>query len=344
MLADEVLQNIAANLYSYQDSGIGIFELSHRSKLYERIYAELEQNLKDILALPPDYSIALPTGGATNQYSMLAMNLLQPGEFGSYLISGIWAEGAYKECLRLRSAEIAASTKEQGFRELPLNYQLSEESKYLHFTANNTIVGSEYQQEPDPGAGFLVGDLSSNILSKPLDVSKYGLIYAGAQKNAGTAGVTLVIIRNDLLESIPEELPIMFDYRTYTKYKSAYNTPPTFAVYVMGEVFKWIKKMGGLEYFAQFNSEKAKLIYSEIDRSDFYRAYVKKEQRSNLNITFNLPTPELEAEFIKEAQAGGFDGLNGHRLLGGIRVSMYNAFPLQGAKDLAQFMRNFANR
>ena len=342
VLPVEVLDIVRENIINYQDSGLGIMEMSHRSPQFEDIVFTAEKNLRLLLGISDDYAVLFCTGGARMQFSMVPMNLLRPGTVADYLITGFWAEYAWKEAQRFGAAHIACSSKEENFHSIPQSLQLSENCAYVHFTSNNTIVGTEYRSEPEVGDRLLICDASSDICSRPLDVSKYALIYAGAQKNLGPAGVTVVIIRKDLLAGIPDGLPTMLDYRTYAEHKSLFNTPPTFNIYVLGEVLKWIVHHGGLEAMENRNREKAMLLYDYLDSSEFYEGSVARNSRSMMNVTFRAKDRDHESTFIKEAAAAGFLELKGHRVLGGMRASIYNAFPKEGILALITFMKEFA--
>lgn len=344
VLPVSVLETVRDNILNYNGCGIGVMELSHRSPQFEEIIATAEKNLRELLSISEDYAVIFCGGGARTQFSAVPMNLLSAGSCADYLITGYWAEYAYKEAKRFAEVNVAASSKDDGFTFIPTNLQLSNNSVYLHFTSNNTIVGTQFAKEPEAGSCTLVCDASSDICSRPIDVSKYGIIYAGAQKNLGPAGVTIVIIKQALLEHIPQSLPKMLDYRTFVEKKSLFNTPPTFNIYVVGEVLKWIKKQGGMRAIQQNNEKKAALLYDYIDASDYYEGIVRKDSRSKMNVTFRLKNREKEAEFVKTAAAAGFDGLGGHRTFGGMRASIYNAFPLEGVKELVSFMKNFEAR
>lgn len=351
-----VLEEVRDNLLNYQGTGLGIMEMSHRGGAFKKIIEGAEADLRSLLSIPENYAVIFATGGATNQFSMVPMNLLRPGEQANYIISGSWAKKASEEAGKFGEVHLAASSKEEGFKRIPREISLSAQPSYLHFTSNNTIVGSQFLSEPVvpatdvpvsdlPVSGAcrcpLVCDASSDALSRPLDVVKYGLIYAGAQKNLGPAGVTLVVVRKDILERCPAGLPVMMDYRTYSEHGSLYNTPPTLPIYVVGLVLKWLLKIGGLAEIKRRNEEKAALLYECIDRSGFYQAVVEKESRSRMNITFRLPSEDLEAQFVKAAEGSGFSGLKGHRSVGGIRASVYNAFPCEGVRALCSFMEEF---
>ncbi len=342
VLPEEVLEEARDNLLSYHGSGIGIIELSHRSPDFEAIISEAEAELRRLLDISTDFAVLFTTGGATMQFSMIPLNFLRSGTQGNYIVSGIWAEAASEEAKKFGTVHLAGSTKDLGYRTLPSQGELSESPAYLHFTSNNTIIGSQYPTEPDAHGVPLFCDASSDLLHKKIDVSKYGLIYAGAQKNLGPAGVTVVILRKSLLAQVPDKLPLLLDYRTYLKSRSLYNTPPTLQIYVLGLVLNWLSKLGGLRAMEHRNREKAALLYAALDRNSFYRSAVDVSCRSMMNVTFRLTRPELEDSFIEEAARRNLVGLRGHRLVGGIRASIYNAFPLSGVQALVDFMDEFA--
>jgi len=336
----EVLNALGDSIFIYQNSCMGVLELSHRSLHFTEILKTLKKDLRKLLSIPDQYSILFTTGGATNQFSMVPMNLLSEGQTADYILSGSWAEKAYEEAQKFGNVQIAASSKDRNFSYIPTEVKNSSDSAYLHFTSNNTLYGTQFKTEPETGA-VLVCDASSDILSRKIDVAKYGLIYAGAQKNLGPAGVTLVIIRKDLLKRSSEKLPVMMNYNTYANSSSLYNTPPVFAIYVVGEVLKWIKREGGLAVIEKRNEDKAKILYDMIDSTDFYLGTAEKSSRSIMNVTFRLPNEELEKKFLQEAEANHFVGLPGHRSVGGVRASIYNAFPVEGVEKLVEFMKRF---
>ena len=339
----EVLEVAKEHLLNYNKSGLGILEISHRSSHFESIIKACEANLRELLGLSDDYAVIFATGGATNQFSMVPMNLLKQGETADYIISGSWAEKAWEEAQKFGAARQAGSTKEQNFGCIPRDLSLSDNPAYVHFTSNNTIYGTQFRTEPAVGSRVLVCDASSDLLYKQIDVSKYGLIYAGAQKNLGPAGVTLVIVRKDLLERSPKSLPVMMNYNTYVKSDSLYNTPPVFAIFVVGLVLEWLKRQGGLAEIERRNELKAAELYEYIDSTDFYSPVVKtREDRSLMNVCFRLSDQDLEADFIKAAQAAGLVGLKGHRSVGGLRASLYNALPRESVTALVSFMKDFA--
>jgi len=339
-----VLETVRDNLLNYQESGLGIMEMSHRGKLFEDILATADSNLRELLGISADYDILWTTGGATMQFSMVPMNLLTKGKTADYIITGEWASKAQAEAKKFGETHVAASTEDRKFSYIPSEFSFLEDPAYVHFTSNNTIHGTQFASEPAVGKRELVCDASSDFLHKQVNVEKYGLIYAGAQKNAGPAGITIVVIRKNLLQRSPQGLPILLDYNTYAKNSSLYNTIPSFNVYVVGEVFKWIKREGGLAEMERRNKEKAGLLYSALDASQFYRPNIEKNSRSLMNVTFRLPSEELEGKFVKEAESAGLNGLKGHRVAGGIRASIYNAFPKAGVEALVAFMKDFESK
>ncbi len=343
-----VLEQIQQELLNYRGSGMSVMEMSHRSAIFEEIIHRAESDLRKLLNIPSNYKVVFLQGGASLQFSMIPMNFLPTGKSADYILTGQWSQAAYKEVKKLGQVRVAASSEGTGFNRIPEQeeIQLDPQAAYLHFTSNNTIFGTQWAVEPTSVENVpLVCDASSDILSRPIDVSKYGVIYGGAQKNMGPAGVTLIVIREDLLERVPVNLPAMLDYKLLTEKESLYNTPPTFAIYVVGLVIRWLIDLGGLEEMANLNQTKAGLIYEAIDTSNnFYRGHALQDSRSLMNITFRLPGEELDKKFVKEATALGLDGLKGYRTVGGIRASLYNASPMASAKSLAQFMKEFMRR
>ncbi|HLF28739.1 MAG TPA: 3-phosphoserine/phosphohydroxythreonine transaminase [Anaerolineae bacterium] len=340
-----VLEQMQAELLSYQGTGMSVMELSHRSAEFEDILKRAEADLRTLLNVPASYSILFLQGGANLQFAMAPMNLRPSGAAADYVLTGAWSQAAVKEAEKLGRVHIVASTAESNFSYIPAqaDLQLDPQAAYVHFTSNETIQGIEWPSEPQPPNGVpLVCDASSDILSRPIDVTKYGLIYAGAQKNLGPAGVALVIIRSDLLERTPPQLPALLDYKLMAKNKSLYNTPPTFGVYTVGLVLHWMIELGGLAEIDRRNAAKAQRLYAVIDASGgFYRGHARPDSRSRMNVTFRLPSEDLEKQFVKKSQAEGFVGLKGHRSVGGLRASLYNALPLESAEALAQFMQEF---
>lgn len=344
-LPPEVLQQAAHDIVNYQDGGIGLIEMSHRSKPFMAIVDEAEKLLRELLDVPDNYKVLFLQGGASTQFAMVPMNLLAADQKASYLDTGVWAAKAIKEAKLFGDIEVPYSSKESTYNHVPADrdYQVDPRAEYLHFVSNNTIYGTQFQSFPAPH-NMLVCDMSSDILSRPFDIRPFGLVFAGAQKNMGPAGVTVVIIREDLLDRAPANLPTMFKYKTHADKGSMFNTPPCFAIYVTGLVLKWLRDLGGLATIERINREKAGLLYDEIDGNAFYRGHARPDSRSLMNVTFNLPTPELETRFIKEATALGLDGLKGHRSVGGCRASIYNAFPREGVVKLVEFMQDFSRQ
>lgn len=338
----EVLEQAGKDVVNFQSTGIGLVEISHRSKEFMAVASETEQNLRELLNIPENYKVLFLQGGASSQFFMIPMNLLGPGKKATYLNTGTWAKKAIKEAKLFGDIDVAYSSEETSFNRVPKDdeYEVQADAEYLYYVSNNTIYGTEFPSVPQTDK-MLVCDMSSDILSRPIDVTKYGVIFAGAQKNLGPAGVTIVIIREDLLEATPESTPTMLKYSTHAEKDSMFNTPPCFAIYVVGEVLKWLKKQGGVEAIEKINVEKAGLLYEAIDSGDYYRGHAEKDSRSLMNVSFNLPTPELEAKFIAEAAAVGLNGLKGHRSIGGCRASIYNAFPKEGVVKLVAFMKEF---
>ena len=346
VLPIEVLEKAQAELLDFNGTGMSVMEISHRSKEFEAVIQTAEADLRELLNIPANYKVMFLQGGATLQFTMLPMNLRAADASADYIVTGTWSKTGLKEAKKLGSARAAATTEKEGFNCLPESLDLDPNAAYLHFTSNETIHGVEFFTEPTPPTSVpLVCDSSSDFISRPVDVSKYALIYAGAQKNAGPAGVTVVIIRDDMLERTPENLPVMLDYKALATSGSLHNTPPAFAIYIVGLVFQWAKKLGGLAEIQKSNRRKADVIYSAIDESGgFYRGHAAPEARSVMNIPFRLPSEELEDAFVKEAKKNDLIGLKGHRSVGGIRASVYNAMTIQGAEELVKFMKEFQRK
>ncbi|MFL5494206.1 MAG: 3-phosphoserine/phosphohydroxythreonine transaminase [Gemmatimonadales bacterium] len=350
VLPEPVLRKAQEAIWNVAGSGIGILEHSHRGKVFDRILDEAERACRELAGIPDNYRVLFLQGGASLQFSMVPMNLLPAERTADFLLTGVWAQKAVKEAKILGGkVHIAASSESTNFDRIPKPEEIrwSANPAYAHITTNNTIYGTQWRTEPAVPAGVpLAADTSSDMYSRPIDVRKYGLIYAGAQKNLGPSGVVLVIIRDDLIEAGPKTLPTMLQYRTFAAERSLYNTPPTFGIYVVGEVFKWIQAQGGLAAMAQHNEAKARLLYDYIDSSDFFRGTVQPDSRSLMNVCFRAPTEELEARFVAEATRRGLDGLKGHRSVGGMRASIYNACPRAAVEALVAFMKEFemANR
>jgi phosphoserine aminotransferase len=340
-----VLQEAANDIVNFKNTGIGLIEMSHRSKEFMAVADETEALIRELMAIPKNYKVLFLQGGASSQFFMVPMNLLANGQKATYLNTGVWAKKAIKEAKLFGNVEVAYSSEDLKYTRVPRDdeYSVSPDSQYLYFVTNNTIYGTQFPTMPDKDV-MLIADMSSDILSRPVDVSKFGLIFAGAQKNMGPAGVTVVIIREDLLDRVAETVSTMLKYKTHAEKDSMFNTPPCFAIYGVGRVMNWLKQMGGAAAIETINRNKAALLYQAIDSTDFYRGHAEKESRSLMNVTFNLPTPELEAQFIREATAVGLDGLKGHRSVGGCRASIYNAFPQEGVVKLVEFMAEFAKK
>jgi phosphoserine aminotransferase len=349
VLPESVLRKAQEAIWNVAGSGIGIMEHSHRGKVFERVITETEESCRSLGGIPDSYRVLFLQGGASLQFAMVPMNFLSGGLTADYLVTGVWSQKAVKEAKPLGKVHIAATSEATNFDRIPKPEEVrySAEPAYVHITTNNTIYGTQWRNEPPVPSGVpLVADTSSDMYSRPIDIRKYGIIYAGAQKNLGPSGVVLVIIRNDLVESGSKTIPTMLQYRTHAGEGSLYNTPPTFGIYVMGEVFKWIQSEGGLAAMAEQNEAKARLLYDFIDNSDFFRGTAQPDSRSRMNVCFRGPTEELEAKFISEATKRGLDGLKGHRSAGGMRASIYNACSRTAVEALVAFMKEFerANR
>jgi phosphoserine aminotransferase len=342
----EVLEQAQRDLISLPGVGMSILEISHRSKPFDEVIEGCEADLRTLAGIPKDYHVLFLQGGASLQFSMVPMNLLSAQTSADYIVTGAWSQKAVKEAKRVGGAKIAASTESENFARIPRQQELKLDpgAAYVHYTTNNTIFGTEFNYVPDVGSVPLVADASSDIFSGPIDVPKFGLIYAGAQKNLAPAGLTLVIVRDDLVKRTPSSLPTMLQYGVHAENKSMYNTPPVFAIYIMRLVLAWLIKQGGLAAIDRRNARKADKLYAEIDRTGFYRGHASKDSRSRMNVTFRLPSEDLEKAFIKEATSAGLDGLKGHRSVGGLRASIYNAFPEEGVDALVQFMAEFQRR
>ena len=338
-----VLEEIQRDLVALPGVGMSILEISHRSAAFEKILAETEADIRALAGIPAAYKVLFLQGGASLQFSMVPMNLLTPGSTADYIDGGSWAEKAIKEARKVGNVNVAASTKAENYSRIPRQdeLKLTPNAAYVHMTSNNTIEGTEYKELPDVGTVPLVSDTSSDMFSRPIDITRHALIYSGAQKNMGPAGVTVVIVRDDLLQRSQKTLPTMLNYAVHAENGSMYNTPPAFAVYTMGLVMKWLRGQGGLPAIEQVNVRKAGKLYAEIDRTGFYRGTAEKAQRSLMNVTFRLRSEDLEKQFVKDATAAGLDGLKGHRSVGGMRASIYNAFPEDGVDALVSFMREF---
>ena len=341
-LPEEVLQEIQQEMLNYEGSGMSVMEMSHRSKMYLNIFEETKNTLRRVMNIPENYEILFLHGGATGQFSMVPLNLGKTGK-ADYIVTGNFARKAAQEAAKFITVNIAYDGKENNFTLIPKQEELhlTADADYVHICANNTIYGTEWRDYPDTGNIPLVADMSSDILSKPVDVSKFGLIYAGAQKNMGIAGLAVVIARKDLLESHRDNIPVLMEYSTMVKNDSMYNTPNTFSIYVLGKVARWIESLGGLEAMEERNRKKAALLYDYLDGSSFYKALADRSARSLMNVTFRTPSEELDALFVKQSSAAGLSNLKGHRVAGGLRASIYNAMSYEGVKARVDFMRNF---
>ena len=342
MLPEPVLKKAAADMLDYDGSGMSVLEMSHRAKCYDAIIKEAEALLRELMNIPENYKVLFLQGGASTQFGAIPLNLHKNGR-GDYIVTGNFASLAAKEGARLTNARVVASSEDAVYTYIPqiTKDRIDPEADFVHITFNNTIFGTKYNYVPETGDVPLVADMSSMILSEPVDVTKFGVIYAGAQKNIGPAGVTVVIVREDLLDQAKADCPKMLMWKTQADADSLYNTPPCYSIYISMLVFRWIKEMGGVEAVQKKNLQKAALLYDAIDSSDFYKNTVKKEDRSLMNVPFVTPSAELDAKFVKEAAAEGLVSLKGHRLVGGMRASIYNAMPLEGVEKLVAFMKKF---
>ena len=344
MLPVPVLERAASEMLNYKGSGMSVMEMSHRSKVYDTIIKDAEAALRRVMNIPDNYKVLFLQGGATMQFAAIPMNMMKTGK-ADYAVTGNFANNAYKEAVKFGDIHVAYSSKETNFDHVPAQSELDlrADADYFYICANNTIYGTEYSYDPETPANVpLVADMSSNILSKPVDVSKYGVIYAGAQKNMGPAGLTVVIVRDDLLGSYPKEkYPAILDWKLMAEKESMYNTPPTYAIYVLGLVLEWVESLGGLTEMARRAEEKSSLLYDYLDSTDFYQAVAAKDSRSRMNVTFRTGNDELDAKFAKESAAAGMSNLKGHRSVGGMRASIYNAMPLEGVQTLIDFMKKF---
>jgi phosphoserine aminotransferase len=346
VLPVSVLEQAKAELMALPDAGMSILEISHRSSIFEGVLARAQADIRQLASVPSNYRVLFLQGGASLQFAMVPMNLLPAEATADYIVTGVWAAKAADEARKIGKVHIAATTKAEQFTRVPRPEEivLTPGAAYAHMTSNNTIYGTEWKGLPEVGDVPLVSDSSSDMFSRPIDVPKHALIYAGAQKNMGPAGVTVVIIRDDLVARSPAALPAMLSYAVQAENGSMYNTPPVFAIYLLGLVTRWLIQEGGLEAIAVVNERKAAKLYAEIDRTGFYRGTAQKESRSLMNVTFRLANEDLETPFIKETEKAGLDGLKGHRSVGGVRASIYNAFPEEGIDALVAFMREFERR
>jgi phosphoserine aminotransferase len=343
VLPEEVLEEAAKEMLDYKGSGMSVMEMSHRSKVYETIINEAEQDLRDLMGIPDNYKVLFLQGGASQQFAMIPMNLMK-NKVADYIITGQWAKKAYQEAKIFGTANAIASSADKTFSYIPdcSDLPISPEADYVYICENNTIYGTKFKTLPNTKGKTLVADVSSCFLSEPVDVSKYGLIYGGVQKNIGPAGVVIVIIREDLItEDTLPGTPTMLQYKIHSDNDSLYNTPPAYGIYICGKVFKWLKKLGGLSAMKEINEKKAAVLYDFLDESKLFKGTVVKEDRSLMNVPFVTGNEELDSKFVKEAKAAGFENLKGHRSVGGMRASIYNAMPIEGVEKLVDFMKNF---
>ena len=343
MLPEEVLKTAAAEMLEYGTSGQSVMEMSHRSKEYQAIIDEAQADLREIMNIPDDYEVLFLQGGASTQFAMIPFNLMNKNHKADYIITGQWANKAYKEAARYGEARAVASSADKTFSYIPKTTaaDFDPEADYVHICMNNTIYGTKYHTLPDTGDIPLVADISSCILSEPIDVKKFGVLYAGAQKNVAPAGVTIVIIRKDLLGNAMDITPTMLNYSTHADNGSMFNTPPCYCIYIAGLVFKWIKKMGGLAEMKKINEKKAAILYNFLDNSKMFKGTVVPEDRSLMNVPFVTGDADLDAKFVAQAKAAGFVNIKGHRSVGGMRASIYNAMPVEGVEKLVAFMKKF---
>ena len=341
-----VLDEAQRDLVALPGVGMSVLEISHRSKAFEHLLHTAIDDIRTLASIPANYQVLMLQGGASLQFSMVPMNLLGAGATADYIDTGSWADKAIKEAKRVGKVHVAGSTKANNYTRIPAQSELTltPGAAYVHITGNNTIEGTQWKTAPDAGDVPLVTDASSEMFCRPVDVARFGLIYAGAQKNLGPSGVTLVIIREDLLARSQDTLPTMLNYKVHVDSDSLYNTPNTFGIYILGLTMKWLRSLGGLDAIGRTNQRKAGKLYAEIDRTGFYRGTAEKASRSLMNVTFRLASEELEKTFVKESTAAGLDGLKGHRTVGGMRASIYNAFPEEGVDVLVEFMREFERK
>jgi phosphoserine aminotransferase len=337
-----VLETVQKELLDYKGEGMSIMEMSHRSATFDNLVMDTEALIREIMGFSDDYHVLFLQGGATGQFAAIPLNLSLPGKTAEYIDSGSWSAKAIKEVQKLEKPfKVIASSEEDNFSYIPTDFTIGSDASYLHITSNNTIFGTQWQDYPDTGDVPLISDMSSDLYCKRFDPKKFGLIYAGAQKNAGPAGVTIVIIRNDLLERTPKNIPTIFNYKTYAEKHSMYNTPNCFGIYIVNLVMNWIKSQGGIDKVEQTNRKKADLLYDAIDSSDFCHPHAKKDSRSLMNVTWRLNSEDLEKKFVSEAKEKGLIGVKGHRSVGGIRASIYNAMTINGVEELVKFMKEF---
>ncbi len=343
VLPEEVLQEAADEMLDYRGTGMSVMEMSHRSKAYDTIIKEAEADLRELMNIPDNYKVLFLQGGASQQFAMIPMNLMK-NRVADYIVTGQWAKKAYQEASLYGKANKIASSEDKTFSYIPdcSDLPISEDADYVYICENNTIYGTKFKTLPNTKGKPLVADVSSCFLSEPVDVTKYGVIYGGVQKNIGPAGVVIVIIREDLIpEDVLPGTPTMLRYKIHADADSLYNTPPAYGIYICGKVFKWLKKMGGLEAMKERNEKKAKILYDYLDESKLFKGTVRKEDRSLMNVPFITGNEELDAKFVKEAKEAGFENLRGHRTVGGMRASIYNAMPIEGVEKLVEFMKKF---
>ncbi|MCI7812269.1 MAG: 3-phosphoserine/phosphohydroxythreonine transaminase [Lachnospiraceae bacterium] len=343
ILPEEVLREAAEEMFDYKGSGMSVMEMSHRSKVFDDIIKEAEADLRDLMNIPDNYKVLFLQGGASQQFAMIPMNLMK-NKVADYIVTGQWAKKAYQEAQKYGKANKIASSEDQTFSYIPdcSDLPISEDADYVYICENNTIYGTKFKTLPNTKGKTLVADVSSCFLSEPVDVTKYGVIYGGVQKNIGPAGMVIAIIREDLItEDVLPGTPTMLTYKTHADAESLYNTPNCYCIYICGKVFKWLKKMGGLEAMKALNEKKAAILYDFLDQSKMFRGTVRKEDRSLMNVPFVTGDKELDAKFVKEAEAAGFVNLKGHRSVGGMRASIYNAMPMEGVEKLVEFMKKF---
>ena len=343
VLPEEVLQEAADEMLDYRGTGMSVMEMSHRSKAYDTIIKEAEADLRELMNIPDNYKVLFLQGGASQQFAMIPMNLMK-NRVADYIVTGQWAKKAYQEASLYGKANKIASSEDKTFSYIPdcSDLPISEDADYVYICENNTIYGTKFKTLPNTKGKPLVADVSSCFLSEPVDVTKYGVIYGGVQKNIGPAGVVIVIIREDLItEDVLPGTPTMLRYKIHADADSLYNTPPAYGIYICGKVFKWLKKMGGLEAMKERNEKKAKILYDYLDESKLFKGTVRKEDRSLMNVPFITGNEELDAKFVKEAKEAGFENLKGHRTVGGMRASIYNAMPIDGVEKLVEFMKKF---
>ncbi len=343
VLPEEVLREVADEMMDYKGTGMSVMEMSHRSKAYDEIIKTAEADLRELMNIPYNYKVLFLQGGASQQFAMIPMNLMKNG-VADYIVTGQWAKKAYQEACKYGKANKIASSEDDTFSYIPdcSDLPISDDADYVYICENNTIYGTKFKELPNTKGKTLIADVSSCFLSEPVDVEKYGVIYGGVQKNIGPAGVVIVIIREDLIpESVDEKVPTMLQYKIHADSESLYNTPPAYGIYVCGKVFKWLKKMGGLAAMKEKNEEKAKILYDFLDSSEMFKGTVRKEDRSLMNVPFVTGNDELDAKFVKESKEAGLENLKGHRSVGGMRASIYNAMPKEGVEKLVEFMKKF---